>query len=258
MKILIIGSGRWGQNYIKTFASSFSDIQLEIATRQNWKQLIDEKPDGIIVATPPQSHIEIASYVLEKNIPTLIEKPLSLSLKEAEILKQYTAPILVDHIYLFSTHYQEMKKNINPAKIKDIFSTGYSNNTQRDYSELWDYSPHDLAMILDITQKMPHTVKCTKVNDRTYNISMSFDTFNTTSLIGHSNFERVRYFEVNDGQKHEYEDVKMIGNDSPLTNAIKVFIDAINGKDDSRLGIDLSLKVLKILEDCELSLAGNI
>jgi predicted dehydrogenase len=256
MNILLIGSGAWGSNYIKTFSSSFSNINLKVATRQDWNQLIDNKPDGIIVCTPPQSHIEISAYALEKNIPTMVEKPLSLSLKEAETLKQYTAPILINNIYLFSSRYQEMKKAINKDNIKDIFSTGYSNNPQRDYSELFDYGPHDLSMILDLTQKFPHTVKCTKVSNRAYNITMSFDTFNTTSLIGYSGFARVRYLEVFDGAKHEYEDVRMVVGGSPLTNAIKVFIDAINGKDDPRLGLDLSLKILKILEDCELSLKG--
>ena len=99
--VLVGGNGKWGQNYISTL-KYFQDINLQVATRENWKQLIDKNPDGVIVATPPDSHIEIASYSLSKNIATMIEKPLALSLQEAETLKQFTAPILVNHIQLFT------------------------------------------------------------------------------------------------------------------------------------------------------------
>jgi predicted dehydrogenase len=258
MNIVIVGKGRWGQNYINTFTNIFPSVVLTVATRENWKQLIDKKPDGVVVATPPQSHIEIASYALEKDIPTMLEKPVALSLKEAEILKQYTAPILINYVYLFSTQFQNMKKEIVIDNIKDIFSNGYGNTIEQSYSELWDYGPHDIAMILHILQKIPHRVKCTKVSDRSYNINMSFDNFNTTSLIGYSGGGRVRYMSVFDGTKHEYSDVRMTAEKSPLANAIQVFINAINGKDDPRLGLDLSLKVMKILEDCETSLKEQV
>src|SRR5208283_3041583 len=99
-KLLLVGSGVWGQKYISTL-SNFSAVSLEAASRDNWKELIDKKPDGVIVCTPPQSHVEIASYALSQNIPTMIEKPLALSLSEAKLLRQFSAPILVNYVHLF-------------------------------------------------------------------------------------------------------------------------------------------------------------
>ncbi len=113
MNILLIGKGAWGKNYIKTIDSFFPKIKLTVADRTNWKQLIDKGPAGVIIATPPDSHIEIAKHALRENILCLIEKPLALSLNEAKELEQYSnVPILIGHIYLFSNWFQKIKNII--------------------------------------------------------------------------------------------------------------------------------------------------
>lgn len=249
-KILLIGNGKWAQNYISTFQSSFHKVQLTIANRRNWKGLIDQGQDGVIVCTPPQSHIEIAEYSLASNCPTLIEKPLSLSLQEAQQLQQYSAPILVNHIHLFSDRYQEIKRHLK--QITHIFSQGSSNSSPRDYSRLWDYFPHEAAMILDLAQQYPYTINCTRNKNEQYTITMQFDTFETSSIIGYSE-QRQRYLDVNKGQFIYDGMIKEL----PLTNAIQVFINAIHGKPDYRLGLSLSLDVIKILEQCQISLDGK-
>lgn len=49
------------------------------------KEMLEkEKIDGVIIATPHYSHIEIAKDCLDKNIDFLIEKPVSVTVKEAK------------------------------------------------------------------------------------------------------------------------------------------------------------------------------
>lgn len=247
INLLLIGKGVWGQKYISTL-SSFPNILLNIATRDNWKNLINNNPDGIIVCTPPQSHVEIASYALEKNIPSMIEKPLSLSLKEAETLKRYTAPILVNHIHLFSHRYQHIKENLSCNSIQSVSTCGQGNSIVRDYSELWDYGPHDISMILDLLQQMPQNVICQKIDHRLYNIELQFNNFISKTIIGYNSSQKIRYLRVND---FEYDGTIFNEPDRPLTNALKIFIDAIDGKIDNRLGLDLPLRVMEILERCQ-------
>lgn len=43
----------------------------------------------------------------------------------------------------------------------------------------------------------------------------------------------------------------------PLTNSIQTFLDGINGKQDNRLGLDLSFNIVKILERCDKMLDKN-
>jgi len=250
-KLLLIGNGTFGQKYFQTL-NSFLHVSLTVASHHNWKELIDQNPDGVLIVTPPQSHIEIASYALDRGIPCMIEKPLALSLEEAEQLSWYTAPILVNHIHLFSQGYQAIKKNLDPKLILNIQTIGTSNRPPRDYSELLDYGPHDIAMILDLTQQFPTSVQCQHdSNLRQYLINMQFDGFQTSSIIGHDENKR-RSLTVNDGF-YVYD--QEVSADFPLTTALDVFIGAINGVPDNRVGLELPLKVMQVLETCQKSLS---
>ena len=255
--LLLVGSGAWGQKYISTL-NNFLDIKLTIANRDNWKALINQKPDGVIVCTPPQSHIEIATYALEKVIPTMIEKPLAFSLQEAEMLRQYTAPILINHIHLFSNRYQYIKQSIASNDIIHIYSIGTGTNLPRDYSALWDYGPHDISMILNLIQQNPDDIQCKQYNN-SFMITMKFGQVETVSLVGIAN-RKERVLTINTASfgsiLYDERDLNILP--LPLTNALQVFINAIHGKPDYRLGLDLSLKVMQVLEKCQACLDNSI
>lgn len=261
MKLLLVGAGKWGQKYISTL-SKYSNIKLEIANRDNWKQLIDSKPDGVMICTPPRSHIEIAEFALQRNIPTMIEKPLSLSLEEALILNNYRhIPILVNHIHLFSETYRLLKHHVG-EHIDKIVSLGFNNGPTRDYSSLWDYGPHDVSMILDLVEPVswyPDQVKATEIktkNGSLFDIKMKFGSIETESLIGNGGSKPIRKLKVESGGLQIVYDGKVSQKDrmSPLENALLVFIGAVHGASDERLGLDFSFRVLNVLESCEKSL----
>lgn len=260
MNILLVGNGRWAQNYITTFSCpQFAHVKLQIGCRSNWKSLIDNRPDGVIVCTPPQSHVEIAKYALEKNVPVLIEKPVALSLAETKSLSQFTAPILVNHICLFSEGYQNLKNIVKDKQITKISSLGFNNGPIRDYSSLWDYGPHDLSMILDLVDEMPNNIIVNKLETETgelFNLQLQFNTLTSQSLVGNGGKKKVRKFKVEfDGLKLTYDDLCRPQNHSlPLNNVIQAFEDSINGYPDHRLGLGLSIEIAKILESCHNSI----
>ncbi len=263
--ILLVGNGSWAQKYIQTLSKK--DITLKIANRDNWKLLLDrnikacpgDRTHGVIVCTPPESHVEIASHALGLDIPTLIEKPVSLSYNSAVTLKQFTAPLLVNHIHLFSNAYQQIKQKIQNVKL--IVSRGYNCGPKRTYSSLLDYGPHDISMILDITNMMPRSVntKC-KVTEigQLFTIEMSFgkdnQTFNTVSCVGNGAVEKRRDLSIICGSEvltYKERDNAV----PPLDNVIDVFLNAVqNNVLDNRFGIDLSLKVMSVLDACQKSL----
>lgn len=256
MKLLLIGAGKFGQNYIKTISSNFPNIKLEIANKNNWKQLIENKPDGVIIATQPNYHIDIALFALQQNIPILVEKPLALSLSECNKIKNFQIPILVNHIHLFSEAHQKIKKIIDPKDIWRIDTFISGSNFNHNYSPLFDFGCHEIAIILDLLKEYPQNIQYEMINNYQSNIYMQFNNCYSDSLISVSDplFNiKERKLEISfNGLELSYDDQKRPKNHiPPLTNVIKVFIDAIGGKEDPRLGLDLSLKIVKILEECQ-------
>ena len=102
LKFGLIGAGGIAQAYVQAFQTSeccelvaVADVREESAealaeivganSYGDYKTLADsETVDAIIVSTPPATHAEIACYFLERGTPVLCEKPLCLSVAEAE------------------------------------------------------------------------------------------------------------------------------------------------------------------------------
>ena len=72
----------------------------------NWHEIIlSPVIDGIIIASPPETHYEIAAESIRNSKPVIIEKPLTLNLKEAKLLlelqEKYQTIVKVNHVYLY-------------------------------------------------------------------------------------------------------------------------------------------------------------
>lgn len=60
-----------------------------------------DKPDGVVLATPNQLHVENALVCIAAGLPSLIEKPLAVDLNGAQVIvdsgKQANVPLLTGH-----------------------------------------------------------------------------------------------------------------------------------------------------------------
>lgn len=65
------------------------------------QMLVAEKPDGVVIATPNQMHVEHGLAVIASGVPALVEKPIADSVAAAEILvtaaEAAGVPLLVGH-----------------------------------------------------------------------------------------------------------------------------------------------------------------
>ena len=103
--IAIVGLGYWGPNWVRNFSQiqgiehvvccDFSRPRLDhikgrypsvMVTEQLDKVLADPLVDAVVVATPVNTHFEIASRCLKAGKSTLVEKPLATSTEQAEQL----------------------------------------------------------------------------------------------------------------------------------------------------------------------------
>lgn len=134
--ILIIGAGSIGQRHLKNLKTlGIKDIGV-LDLREEKLKIIKEKYDGggvrtykdlnqslkenwgaIFICTPPSTHINIASRVIEKKSPIFIEKPLSDNLKNTGALikkiKKYKIPVMVGYVLNFHPQFVEIKNILN-------------------------------------------------------------------------------------------------------------------------------------------------
>ena len=103
-RLAVIGIGRMGSRHARNLAKgvvkggklvAVCDVdkqvldgfcaKYKVSGYEDYIQMLDkEKLDGVIIATPHKSHIAIAKECVKRGIHTLLEKPISVTTKEAE------------------------------------------------------------------------------------------------------------------------------------------------------------------------------
>ena len=100
--------------------------------------LAKDRPDGVIVATPNQLHVEHGLACIKAGIPVLIEKPISSDVQSAERLVRATeaadVPILVGH---------HRRHNPITASAKAKISSGAIGEIVAVHGICWLYKPDD-------------------------------------------------------------------------------------------------------------------
>jgi predicted dehydrogenase len=101
MKFLVVGCGSIGRRHIGNLKSlgageilAFDVVpqslevvkQSGIMTYGDLSEALDQKPDAVIVCTPPNSHLKVAAQTIEAGAHAFIEKPISDSLEGAREL----------------------------------------------------------------------------------------------------------------------------------------------------------------------------
>ena len=149
------------------------DIPDECVLLSDWRDaLIPDNIDGVIIATPPANHMEIAEFAMKQCLPVLVEKPLTMDLSEAERLMvlatKLGAVITVNHTHLFHPAYRKLKKLVKSSgMIGDIYSkSGNWGPFRSDTPVLLDWGAHDIAMCIDIHEELPETISAKLLQKR--------------------------------------------------------------------------------------------
>ena len=171
MQVAMIGYGYWGRNVARAIKESgvfklksiFDlDSRQIIEAREKYffeeyssyqKILEDKDIDAVFIITPPQTHFHLALKALENHKHIFVEKPLCMSLKEAEILyeeaKKRNLCIHCDHIFLYAPAVRWLKENITElGDIVYINSRRINLGLFQNYVDVvWDLAIHDLSII---------------------------------------------------------------------------------------------------------------
>lgn len=163
----LIGYGYWGPKLARVLDETSQLIAIHDGDPQRLWEAENKYPsinctsggyidaDAVIIATPPATHAEIATDILENGQHVFVEKPLASSVADAlklyNLSKNYTNQVCcVGHTFLFSPEIRLLKKKIDEGIIGDlhIINTYRLNlgRYQPDGIKL-DLLPHDISII---------------------------------------------------------------------------------------------------------------
>jgi len=188
VRLGLIGAGRWGKRFISTIRQMEGVNLAHLASANpesaqlvpagcklspDWREVTDNRElDGIILATPPALHLEMALAAIRGGIPALVEKPMALSLADAAELTEAAARqnvlVMVDHTHLFSAAYRKLKTEARAfGPLRQIRSAGTNWGPIRpDTPMLWDYAPHDIALCIDLCGEFPQSIDITEAETK--------------------------------------------------------------------------------------------
>ncbi len=185
--VAIIGYGYWGPKLARNFQNSnFFNIKYIVDKSNknlqkakidhplckllnNYKLINQNDVDLIVIASPTKLHFVIAKYFL-KNTNVLIEKPLSLKLKEVKklelISKKSKKLLFVDYPFLFSGSINYIKKIIETKKfgnLIEIESFREQAPVRNDSNVIWDLAVHDISILYYLLNNNPKKTSSLKI-----------------------------------------------------------------------------------------------
>ena len=286
IKIGLIGAGKWGQNIIRSI-NKLPDLEIScLCTKhkkpnldflsdfqytQDWKKLIaSNEVDAVVISTPAETHYEMLMYAINQKKPVFIEKPHCLGSEEANNLlknaEEKKSIVIIDHIYLFHSDFKNLKNKLtleNKKAFKINTIGGNYGPFRKNITVLWDYGPHDIAMIIDLLNDEPSKIQVTYQSNKTnistekatIKIQLNFEIGAVANIkLSNQLKKRVRLFEVTVGKnKYIFDDTKIMNGIKiyPLENALIKFKEKILNKEKYTDDLKLGLSVIKTIEECQ-------
>lgn len=272
----LIGLGRWGRNYIRTI-ESIPDATIVSASRlspdatdygfpvyQDWREVLNDGVDGVIVSAHPSIHLEVARACSSLGIPVMLEKPMALSLHDATLISEFRVPILVNHIHLFAPAFVKLREAYLSAGSPyiNVISCGCGPGPNRDYSSAWDYGPHDLSMCFSLSPPsgLPTAERFSCTSGDTFRIRIPLVSGSADVTVGNVSPSKIRLFRAEfDGHVFVYDAMSSsiltidgraidVQGPLPLTSAVVAFLQTIrSGETDWRFGTSVGLDVVRTL-----------
>lgn len=184
-KICVVGAGYWGKNHIRTLSRLNvlkGIVELDVNILENIlnkypgikghsgiKEALLEDYDGFTIATPAKTHFELAKIIINAKKHILIEKPMTLTVEEAEELvrlsKLNQINAMVGHVLLFHPAVKKIKELIDNGEIGDLQYL-YSNRlnlgkVRTEENVFWSLAPHDIAIFQYLTGSIPIKINAT-------------------------------------------------------------------------------------------------
>jgi predicted dehydrogenase len=172
-----VGCGYWGPNLLRSFSSQPGcRVKWVVETAPARRKFVEnsyprskttadvrqvlEDPDveAVVVSTPAGTHFQMGRDVLKAGKHLFVEKPLALSVKEADELLELAAQnrriIMAGHTFLYNPAVQFLKQMVDRNELGRLYYL-YSHRlnlgqVRSDVNAWWNLAPHDVSILLYI------------------------------------------------------------------------------------------------------------
>lgn len=176
IRVAVVGAGMMGRHHLRIY-NNLKGVELvglveqdqekaEVAASQYGIEIFGSvedlvgKVDAVSVASPSITHGEIGTFLLEKGVHCLIEKPLAVSEKQCLALidaaKSTNVRLMVGHVERFNPAVQQLAAILDEGhKVHAIDVRRLSSTSGRikDVDVVADLMVHDLDIVLSLVKK---------------------------------------------------------------------------------------------------------
>jgi predicted dehydrogenase len=182
MNLAVIGCGYWGKNLVRNFnqlgvlamvcdttpagRALAADLAPQVDIVSTIDPVLSSEVDGVVIATPAETHYELSKLALEAGKDVFVEKPLALTFEQGAHLVRladvYKRILMVGHVLEYHpaiVRLEELVWRGALGKVRYIYSNRLSlGKVRREENILWSFAPHDVAVILRLMGDTPFQV----------------------------------------------------------------------------------------------------
>jgi len=184
LKIAVVGVGHLGSVHARVYKELINcelvgvcdtdkarlkeiSESLGVCGHLNYSELFG-KVDAVSIATPTKSHYKVAADFLNQGIHTLVEKPFTPTLEEADslikIAEKNKLTLQVGHIERFNSAFSATQKIIKDPKFIECHRLSPFPNRSLDIGVVLDIMIHDIDIILGLVASPIEKIESVGVN----------------------------------------------------------------------------------------------
>lgn len=184
IKIGVVGTGHLGEHHVRIFRqlpgadltgivdtdqTRLKEIAQKYRTAafRNGEELIAAGVEAVSIAVPTEHHFAAARLFLEKGINVLLEKPITRTVKEAEILleiaKKKKIVFQIGHIERFNVAVKALNKLVKRPRFIESHRLGPFPRRSTDINVILDLMIHDLDIVLNLVRSEVKSIQAVGV-----------------------------------------------------------------------------------------------
>jgi len=276
MNIGLVGVGKWGKNYIRTLTTlnnshlfitdANPEVRADLGNHPDVKiirwddMLADSKIKAVIIATPDNTHYQLALQALQQGKDVLVEKPMALTPDEADLMLKLSQEreliLMVGHTALYTLEFEKLRERVACGRLGKIIraETVRTAKGRADVDIFNDLLPHCLAMAIKLWGQ---PVAATTIEATTTHVVYHLNFAGDAPLTGTARWQQppfIRRFTVLGSQEtavcNELTGNSLSFNELPLTRECQDFISCCRTRrpplSDGALGVMVTRTISRL------------